>query len=132
MNFTSWHTLNIFFIKVGIPWRHLENTVDCFLLIDERSRSIRDVILYLFLLHIILGILIITFGYKQRIGFLLHDIYSSYCNYLYHNYSNNFLLQIKRLCAIVFVACYRAKLKSLRHYELKRNFTSMCSFKHRI
>ena len=21
-NFTSWHTLNIFFIKVGIPWRH--------------------------------------------------------------------------------------------------------------
>ena len=22
LNFTSWHTLNIFSIKVGIPWRH--------------------------------------------------------------------------------------------------------------
>ena len=22
LNFTSWHTLNIFFIKVGVPWRH--------------------------------------------------------------------------------------------------------------
>ena len=33
LNFTSWHALNIFFIKVGIPWRHrndnAELTVRC-------------------------------------------------------------------------------------------------------
>ena len=28
--------------------------------------------------------------------------------------------------------CYRAKLITVPHYELMRNFTSMSSFKHRI
>ena len=45
MNLTSWHTLNIFFIKVGIPWRH-----------------------HLFYLHLLPDFQKVGIGWMNRIG----------------------------------------------------------------
>ena len=40
LNFTSWHTLNIFFIKVGVPWRHHRHFDSAFTLPGSAASSL--------------------------------------------------------------------------------------------